>query len=54
MEMTEQFKKQLEDLINANCIDTLCNKPDYELAEMVCDFLSKLVKEEEEKQIELD
>ena len=51
--MTEKFKKQLEGLINANSIDTLCDKPDYELAEMVCDFLSKLVKKEEKKPIEL-
>ena len=43
--MTEKFKKQLEDLININCIDTLCDKPDYELAEMVCNFLSKLKSE---------
>lgn len=47
--MTEQFKKQLEDLINANSIDTLCDKPDYELAEMVCNFLS-LVKMADSRQ----
>lgn len=50
----EKFKKELEDLINVNCIDGLCNKPDYELAEMICNFLSEMIIEDEDTPIELD
>lgn len=49
--MTEQFKKQLEALINANCVDALCGKPDYELAEMVCNFLSLVKMTDLEQQV---
>ena len=48
----EKFKKELEHLINANSIDALCNRPDYELAEMVCEFLLEKAKEKEEILIE--
>ena len=50
----EKFKKELTDLINANGVDSLCNKPDYELAEMVCNFLSEMIIEDEDTPIELD
>lgn len=50
----EKFKKELEALINANNVDSLCNKPDYELAEMVCNFLSEMIIEDEDTPIELD
>ena len=52
--MTEQFKKQLEDLINVNGVDVLCDKPDYKLAEMVCKFLEWFKVEKKDETITLE
>jgi len=38
----EKFKKDLEYLLNVNCIDALCSTPDYELAEMICNYLQEI------------
>lgn len=50
--MTDKFKKQLEDLINVNGVDNLCDKPDYVLAEMICKFLEWFKVEKKDEIIE--
>ena len=35
----EQFKKELEDLINKHSIENECDTPDFILAEMICNFI---------------
>ncbi len=36
----EEFKKELESLINKHCIENKCDMPDFMLAEMVCNFIN--------------
>lgn len=40
----KRFKKELESLINRYSIDTVCNKPDYELAEIIWQLLCLIAK----------
>jgi hypothetical protein len=35
----EQFKKELEDLLNSHCIENVCDMPDFLLAEMIINFI---------------
>jgi len=38
-EVMEQFKKELEVLINKHSIENHADMPDFMLAQMVCDFI---------------
>lgn len=35
----EEFKKELEILINKHCIENKCDMPDFILAEMICNII---------------
>ncbi len=38
----DEFKKELEILINKHCIENTCDMPDFILAEMVCNFITTI------------
>lgn len=40
--ITAKFTKELEQLLNAHSIDSLCNTPDFLLAQLLTDFLDHL------------
>ena len=38
----EEFKKELEKLINKYCIENYCDMPDFILADMICELIKSI------------